>query len=127
MLTGFAVRWWKHNGLAAGQTINTHVEEAAHCETDDGEQHYQGYFHGRLLWTYDGPEVNRYIGWAWLVLSLRVPIYRDEAISLDNRIGLISSGLPAQEGIGHVVNDIPDVGWVARSRIDDWDYVPASA
>ena len=33
-------------------------------------------------------------------------------------------GLPTQEGIGLVVNDIPDVGRVACARVGDCDYVP---
>jgi hypothetical protein len=33
--------------------------------------------------------------------------------------------LPAQERIGHVVNDIPCIRSVARARIGDSDYVPA--
>jgi len=32
--------------------------------------------------------------------------------------------LPAQEQIGHVVNNIPDVGRVAAVRIGDFDYIP---
>jgi len=59
------------------------------------------------------------------LLSLRVPIYRDEAILVENRIAPILNRLPTQEGIGHVVNDIPDVGSVAHAGIGDCDYVPA--
>ena len=36
------------------------------------------------------------------------------------------SRLPAQEGIGHSSNDIPDVRSVARARIGDGSYVPPS-
>ena len=61
------------------------------------------------------------------ILSRRVPIYRDEAIWVENRIALILNRLPAQEWIGHVINDIPDVGRVARARIRDRSYVPACA
>jgi len=57
-------------------------------------------------------------------LSLRVPIYRDEAISVENRIAPILDRLPVQEGIGLFVNDIPGVERVALARIGDRDYVP---
>jgi len=40
VLAGFAVRWWKYNGLVPRQTVDTHIKEAAHCQTDDGEQDY---------------------------------------------------------------------------------------
>ena len=46
-----------------------------------------------------------------------------EAISLGKRAALFLR-LPAQEGIGLVVNDIPDVGRVVRARIGDCDYIP---
>jgi len=35
------------------------------------------------------------------------------------------NGLPAQEGIGLVINYVPDVGRVAHARIRDRSYVPA--
>lgn len=35
-------------------------------------------------------------------------------------------GLPAQEGIGFTINDIPDIGGIALARLDS-DYVPACA
>ena len=39
----------------------------------------------------------------------------------------LNHGLPAQEGIGHIVNDIPDVACVARAGIGNCDYVPPRA
>jgi hypothetical protein len=44
--------WWIRNGLVLRQAVNTHIEEAAYFETQDGEDDYQKYFHGRLLWTH---------------------------------------------------------------------------
>src|SRR4030042_13248 len=34
------------------------------------------------------------------------------------------SRLPAQEGISHIINYVPDVLCIARARVDDCDYVP---
>jgi hypothetical protein len=34
--------------------------------------------------------------------------------------------LPAQEGIGHVVNDIPDICRISCVGISDCDYIPCS-
>jgi hypothetical protein len=61
------MRWWKCNGLVPGQTVNAHIEEAAHCQTQNGEDDYQDYFHGCLLWTHHRPEVN-----TWRALPLDV-------------------------------------------------------
>lgn len=58
MLTGFAMRRWKYNRLIPGQTVDAHIEEAAHGQTKKDEDDYQKNFHGCLLWTYHGPEVN---------------------------------------------------------------------
>jgi len=33
VLTGFAVRWGKYNGLVLGQAVNAHIQEAAHRQT----------------------------------------------------------------------------------------------
>jgi hypothetical protein len=52
------MRWRKYNGLVLRQTVNAHVKEAAHLQTQNGEENYQSYFHGCLLWTYYVPEVN---------------------------------------------------------------------
>jgi hypothetical protein len=59
MLASFAVRRWKYDRLVLRQTVDANIEEAAHCQTQDGEYDYQDYFHGCLLWTYYVPEVNR--------------------------------------------------------------------
>jgi hypothetical protein len=48
------MRRWKYNGLILGQTVNAHIEEAAHCQAQNGKYDYQKYFHGCLLWTYHG-------------------------------------------------------------------------
>ena len=72
-------------------------------------------------------------------LSLGVPIYLDEAISLGEcsgevypRLGrgdkphhyhYILYGLPAQEGIGLFINDIPDIGRIGLAK-SDGDYPP---
>jgi hypothetical protein len=37
------------------------------------------------------------------------------------------SQLPAQEGVGLPINDIPYIGRIANVRIGDCDYVPARA
>jgi hypothetical protein len=37
VLTSFAMRWRKCNGLVLRQTINAHVKEAAHLQTQNGE------------------------------------------------------------------------------------------
>ena len=50
--------WGKYNGLAPGQAVDAHVEEAAYRQTQDGEDDYEGDFHESLLWTYHMPEVN---------------------------------------------------------------------
>jgi hypothetical protein len=47
-----------YNGLIPGQTVDAHVKEAANRQTQNGEQEYQKYFHGYVLWTYYVPEVN---------------------------------------------------------------------
>jgi hypothetical protein len=52
------MRRWKYDGFILGQTVNAHIKEAAYYQTQNGEQEYQKYFHGYLLWTYYGPEVN---------------------------------------------------------------------
>jgi hypothetical protein len=67
MLANFAMRWRIYNGLIPGQTVNAHIKEAAHCQTQKGEEEYQKHFHGCLLWTYYRPEVN-----TWWVLLPRV-------------------------------------------------------
>ena len=46
-----------------------------------------------------------------------------EAISLGKRAAPFLQ-LPAQEGIGLVVNDIPNICGVAYARIGDCDYIP---
>ena len=125
------------------EAVDAYIQEAAHHQTDDGEQNYQAYVHGCLLWTYDRSEVNssfvplagitctiipsslpsavakgkalkqahceKEAGSASLThLSLRVPACRDVAISLWSNSPVLD-GLPAQEGIGHSINDVPDV------------------
>jgi len=52
------MRRWKYNRLVQGQTVNADIEEAAYCQTQNGEYDYQKYFHGCLLWTYHDAEVN---------------------------------------------------------------------
>ena len=59
MLTGLAMRRRICNGLILREAVDAHIEEAAYQQTHDGEQEYQEYFHGCLLWTYHRPEVNR--------------------------------------------------------------------
>ena len=56
------MRGWKDDGLVLGQAVDAHVKEAAYCQTQNGEDDYQEYFHGCLLWTYHRPEVNRWWG-----------------------------------------------------------------
>jgi hypothetical protein len=58
VLASFAVGRWKYNGLVLGQTVDAHIEEAAHGQTQKGEYDYEKYCHGCLLWTYGSPEVN---------------------------------------------------------------------
>ena len=87
--------WRVRDRLVLRKTVDAHIQEAAHHQTQDGEQEYEQYFHGCLLWTYHRSEVNsslvllRDVASAGIVgtfpLSLRVPIYRDEAISLWGR------------------------------------------
>jgi hypothetical protein len=43
----------------------------------------------------------------------------------EKRDASVLDRLPAQEGIGHIINDIPDISGVACARIGDCDYVPA--
>ena len=108
------MRWWKYNGLVPGQTVDAHVEETAHCQTQNGKYEYSKYFHGCLLWMYYGLKsiAIRYYFQARLLLSLQVPIYRDVAIWMENRTAPFLR-LPVQERVGHVVNDIPDIGGVS--------------
>jgi hypothetical protein len=117
---------WKYNGLIPGQAVNAHIKEAAYRQTQKGEDNYQKYFHGCLLWTYHRPEVNSSLVLlpGMLLLSLRDPIYRDEAIWVENRIAPILDRLPAQEGVGHSIDDIPDIGGVTCARTAHCDYVP---
>lgn len=58
------MRWRIYNGLILGQTVNAHVKEAAHCQTQKGEYESPKYFHGCLLWTYHRSEVNTW----WVLL-----------------------------------------------------------
>jgi hypothetical protein len=48
------MRWRKYNGLVLGQAIDAYIQEAAHLQAQNGEENYQDYFHGCLLWTYHG-------------------------------------------------------------------------
>jgi hypothetical protein len=66
---------------------------------------------------------SRYYCQAQLLLLLRVPIYRDEAISLGKRVAPILNGLPAQERVGYSIDDIPDVGRVGLVQ-SDCGYIP---
>jgi hypothetical protein len=85
------MRWRICNGLVPREAIDAYIQKAAHQQTEDGEQNRQAYFHGCLLWTYDRSEVNSSFVplLASLVqsspvlslLSMRVPICLDEAIS----------------------------------------------
>jgi len=52
------MRWRICNGLVPGQAVDAYIKEAAHYQTQDGEQDYKEYFHGCLLWTYYMSEVN---------------------------------------------------------------------
>jgi hypothetical protein len=60
----------------------------------------------------------------FIIAGLAKPV---EAISLENPIVPILNGLPAQERIGRVINDVPDIGGVALAKTADPDYVPACA
>jgi hypothetical protein len=40
---------------------------------------------------------------------------------------VVLNGLPAQEGVGRIVNDIPNVACVAVVGIADTDYIPRCA
>jgi hypothetical protein len=112
------MRWRICNGLVPREAIDAYIQKAAYQQTEDGEQNRQAYFHGCLLWTYDRSEVNssfvpllgagRDYGVGIFLSSLRVPIHRDEAISLWKKDCALLSTLPAQEGIGHPIDDIPD-------------------
>jgi len=43
----------------------------------------------------------------------------------ENRIAPILDRLPAQEGIGLIINDVPNVERLACTRVGDCDYIPA--
>jgi len=58
VLAGFAMRWRICNGLILRQAVDAYIQEAAYYQTQEGEQEYQEYFHGCLLWTYYVSEVN---------------------------------------------------------------------
>ncbi len=134
MLASFAMRWRICNGLVLRQTVNAHVKEAAHLQTQNGEQDYQRYFHGCLLWTYYRLEVNTWLvllpGVASLILWAPFPLSlrggeATEAISLESKWLPVLDRLPAQKRIGHSIDDIPDIGRVAHASIGDCGYVPA--
>jgi hypothetical protein len=46
------------DGLILREAVDAYIQEAAYDQTQDGEQEYEEYFHGCLLWTYYVSEVN---------------------------------------------------------------------
>ena len=135
--------WRVRDGLVLRKAVDANVQEAAHHQTHDGEQKYEQYFHGCLLWTYHRPEVNSSlvllpdVTSAGIVgtflsslrvlfaLSLRVPIYRDEAISLWGRADPLANASvitsPDLSGCGDLVlTESCPSPTVASSGRDRW-------
>jgi hypothetical protein len=50
------VRGWKHDGLVLRQTVDAYIKKTAYRQTQKGEDGYQEYIHGCLLWTYWRPK-----------------------------------------------------------------------
>jgi hypothetical protein len=50
--------WRICNGFILRQAVDAYIQEAAYDQTEDGEEKYQEYLHGCLLWMYCVPQVN---------------------------------------------------------------------
>jgi len=60
----------------------------------------------------------------YAIVQFRTIVYHSADLIVGTAAAL-GNGLPAQEGVGLPVNDIPGVGSIARARIGDCDYIPA--